>query len=97
MPLRTDVLRALRLLHSARWIRAETGHGGRRWAAVQLSRYRGDVLLIGVDVLGLLRDSGYVVEGRRLPGGARRFDLTPAGRAAAGGPGASDAPQVDAA
>jgi hypothetical protein len=82
--LRTDVRRALVLLESGRWVRAHAPAGGRAWAEVQLSRYTGDAIPVGLDVLGLLRGAGYVAEGRRLPGGARRFDLTPAGRAALG-------------
>ena len=83
--LRTDVRRALRVLAEGRWVRADLPARGRGRAAVQLSKYKDDLIPLGVDVLGVLRGAGWVVEGRRLPGGQRRFVLTPAGRAALGG------------
>ena len=83
-PLRTDVRRALVLMGEGLWVRAHLPEHGRSWAAVQLSKYRCDLIPLGVDVLGLLRAAGWVVERRRLPGGYRRFDLAPEGRAAVG-------------
>jgi CheY-like chemotaxis protein len=80
--MRTDVRRALCVLAGGRWVRAHLPERGRAWAAVQLSKYTCDVIPVGVDVLGLLRGDGWVAEGRRLPGGERRFVLTAAGRAA---------------
>lgn len=85
--LRTDVLRALFLLGDGRWLRVDRAGGRRARAAVQLSKYRGDEVPVGLDVLGLLAAAGYVAPGRALPGGASRFDLTGAGRAALGADG----------
>jgi CheY-like chemotaxis protein len=76
------VRRALVLLGDGWWVRAHLPDAGRAWAAVQLSKYRDDTIPVGLDVLGLLRAAGWVAEGRRLPGGHRRFDLTAADRAA---------------
>ena len=81
--LRTDVVRALRLLGGGKWVRAYANRPGEpRRALVQLSKYRHDALPIGWDVLELLRGSGYVAPMSRLRGGASRYGLTPAGRAA---------------
>ena len=89
---RADVRRALALLTDGWWVRAHLPQDAPSWAAVQLSKYKDDTVPIGVDVLGLLRDAGWVAEGRRLPGGHRRFDLTPTGRAAFAG---TDPPPAD--
>jgi hypothetical protein len=77
------VRRALVLLEGGRWVRARLPARGRPMASVQLSQYSGDTVPIGMDVLRLLLDASYVVEGRKLPGGDWRYDLTDAGRVAA--------------
>jgi len=80
--LRTDERRALALLVDGWWVRASIGADGRRRASVQLSKYPADAIPIGWDVLSALAARGYVAEGRRLPGGDRRFMPTDARRAA---------------
>jgi CheY-like chemotaxis protein len=80
--LRTDVRRALSLLAEGEWVRAEILEGGRVRAAVHPSRRRADSVPMGADVLDVVHLRGYVTAGRRLQGGAYRFDLAPGGRAA---------------
>jgi hypothetical protein len=80
--LRTDVRRALFLLGDGKWLRVDRPTGRRPRAAVQLSKYRGDEVPVGLDVLALLASAGYVAPGRTLPGGAWRYDLTAPGRLA---------------
>ena len=80
--LRSDVHRALTLLDGGMWVRVAARAGEPERAGVQLSKYAADQLPIGLDVLEIMRAARYVVPGRRLPGGDRRFDMTAAGRAA---------------
>lgn len=79
--LRTDERRALALLADGRWLEGHHLRGRQRRAGVRLSKYRGDEIPVGWDVLERLRAAGFLVPGRRLPGGAERFYLTGAGRA----------------
>jgi hypothetical protein len=93
--LRTDVRRALALLAEGRWVRERPAYDGRATAEVQLSKYPGDAVPIGLDVLALLTAAGYVAPGRTLPRGDRRHNLTTAGLAALAAPDPALVPGVD--
>jgi hypothetical protein len=81
---RSDVRRVLALLGDYPRIEVRPGEDGTgRRAAVRLSRFRGDEVPLGLDVLEILEQAGYVQAARRR-GSSLWYGLTGAGSSAAG-------------
>ena len=80
--LRTDELRALRMLaEDGLWLGATAAGGPRLRAWVQCSKYRGDEIPVGWDTFARLEAAGYLAPGRRVRGTARQYRINASGRA----------------